>query len=325
MGFPILCASTWRRAAVCAVVTSLLATAALAGPALALFQDEASPQSLSGVFAVAITPDDVPSNLVGGPALTGFWNLTFNGDGTFTLGRQDVGEVVRGLFESGAATVTFTEWSGLVGCEIPAGGEPVTYAWQEGDDALVLTPITDSCSERLTLFTSRSLGRFEACTVQPRSLTTTLPPDIALDEFFATPVAPAATGVAAQEGLSEGEDVEQAIDSLLRQANGCWATGDPARFLALHSNLVVDEILFLGPVEDFARQLRLFMSTPLAFERIGDVNLIDPEHAWAYVEVTLGGDSLPQRLDFVFEDGAWRFDTFFLFGPPEAEEQVVTP
>jgi hypothetical protein len=58
------------------------------------------------------------------------------------------------------------------------------------------------------------------------------------------------------------------------------------------------------------------MATPVSFERIGSVNLIDPDHAWAYVEVTLGGDPLPQRVDFVFEDGVWLFDTFFLFGPP---------
>ena len=136
-------------------------------------------------------------------------------------------------------------------------------------------------------------------------------------EALATPVATAeiGTGVAAQEGLSEGADAEEAIDSLLRQANGCWATGDPTRFLALHSNQVVAEIAFVGPVEEFARELRLFMATPLSFERIGPVNLIDPEHAWAYVEVTLGGDPVPQRIDFVFENGTWLFDTFFLFGP----------
>ena len=83
------------------------------------------------------------------------------------------------------------------------------------------------------------------------------------------------TGVAAQEGLSEGADAEDAIDSLLRQANGCWATGDPTRFLALHSDEVIAQIALVGPIEEFARQLRLFMATPLSFERIGPVNLID--------------------------------------------------
>jgi hypothetical protein len=29
----------------------------------------------------------------------------------------------------------------------------------------------------------------------------------------------------------------------------------------------------------------------------------------------LGGDPIPQRIDFAFENGTWLFDTFFLFGP----------
>ena len=305
------------RAAAIAALVSLLTTVALVMPVLALFQDEEASQPLSGVFTVTIARPDIPPNLAGGPALAGLWNMTFSGDGSFRLARQDVGEVATGTFEAAEATLTFNEWSGLVGCDITADtGEPATYAWQQTDDRLTLTPITDSCIERLTLLTTRPLGGFEACAVSPRSLidpfATGLP-----TEGQATPVAMGeiGTGVAAQEGLSEGADAEEAIDSLLRQANGCWATGDPTRFLALHSNQVVEEIGFVGPIEEFVRQLRLFMATPLSFERIGPVNLVDSEHAWAYVEVTLGGDPLPQRIDFVFENGTWLFDTFFLFGP----------
>ena len=305
-------------AAVIAALLSLLTVVALAMPTLARFQDDQESQPLSGVFTVTIGRDDIPPNLAGGPALVGLWNMTFSGDGSFSLARQDVGEIVTGRFEAAAATLTFNEWSGLVGCDIAAdSGEPATYAWRQTDDRLTLTPITDSCTERLTLLTTRSLGGFEACAVAPRSLIDPLATDFA-PEALATPVATAdvGTGVAAQEGLSEGADAEEAIDSLLRQANGCWATGDPTRFLALHSTQVVEQISFIGPIEELARELRLFMATPLSFERIGPVNLIDPEHAWAYVEVTLGGDALPQRVDFVFENGAWLFDTFVLFGPP---------
>jgi hypothetical protein len=305
------------RAAAIAALLTLLTTVALVMPALALFQDDQESQPLTGVFTVTIAKSDVPSNLPGGPALTGLWNVTFNGDGSFSLARQDVGEVVSGSFEAAETTLTFNEWSGLVGCDITAdGGEPATYAWQQSDDRLTLTPITDSCVERLTLLTTRPLGGFEACAVSPTSLDDPFASGPA-PEGLATPVATEeiATGVAAQEGLSEGADAEEAIDSLLRQANGCWATGDPSRFLALHSSQVIDEIGFIGPIDEFTRQLRLFMSTPLSFERIGPVNLIDPDHAWAYVEVTLGGDPLPQRIDFVFENGTWLFDTFFLFGP----------
>lgn len=309
------------RAAAVAALLSLLPMVALALPAFALLQDEAATQPLTGVFTVTISRDDVPPNLPGGPALAGLWNLTFNGDGTYTLARQDVGPVVTGTFEAGEVNLTFKEWKGIVGCDIsPDGGQDVTYAWKKEEDRLTLTPITDTCTERLTLLTTRPLGGYEACTVAPRPLTETgaFPTGVSDEALFATPVSSPfpASGVAAQEGLSEGADAEEAIDSLLRQANGCWATGDPARFLALHSEGVIQEIVAVGPLEEFARQLRLFMATPLVFERIGDVQLTDPDHAWAYVEVTLGGDPLPQRIDFVFENGAWLFDTFVLFGPP---------
>src|SRR5215212_4201319 len=196
------------RAAMIASLFSLLAVVALAMPARALFQDDQDSQPLSGVFTVTISREDIPPNLAGGPALAGLWNVTFSGDGSFSLARQDVGEVVTGRFEAAAATLTFDEWSGLVGCDIAAhSGEPATYAWQQTD-------------ERLTLLTTRPLGGFEACAVAPRSLSDPFATEFA-PEAMATPIATmeVGTGVAAQEGLSEGADAEEAIDSLLRQAN----------------------------------------------------------------------------------------------------------
>jgi hypothetical protein len=310
---------TRPRAATLAAILSVVTTLLLAWPSVAFWQDEPASelQPLTGVFTVTIAKPDVPRGLSGGPALIGLWNITFNGDGTFNLARQDVGAVVTGTFEAGDAILDFTSWTGIVGCDISPDGEPATYAWRRNDDILTLTPVTDACTERLTLFTTRSLGGFEACVIAPRPLTDPFALEFGEEEALATPIAEpeVVRGVAAQEGLAEGADAEEAIDSLLRQANGCWATGDPTRFLALHSDQVIQEIVFGGPLEDFARHLRLFMSTPLVFERIGDINLTDPDHAWAYVEITLGGDPLPQRLDFVFENGMWLFDTFFLFGP----------
>src|SRR5215207_6094271 len=207
------------RAAAIAALFTLLTTVALVMPALALFQDDQESQPLSGVFTVTIGKGDVPTNLPGGPALVGLWNVTFSGDGSFSLARQDVGQVVTGSFEAAAATLTFNEWSGLVGCDIAAGsGETATYAWRQTDDRLTLTPITDSCTERLTLLTTRALGGFEACAVAPRSLIDPFAAGSA-PEAMATPVSAAdvATGVEAQEGLSEGAEAEEAIDSLLRQ------------------------------------------------------------------------------------------------------------
>src|ERR687893_2121538 len=108
------------RAAAIAALVSLLATLALVMPVLALFQDEEESQPLSGVFTVTIGREDIPPNLAGGPALAGLWNVTFSGDGSFSLARQDVGEIVTGRFEAAAATLTFNEWSGLGGGDIAA-------------------------------------------------------------------------------------------------------------------------------------------------------------------------------------------------------------
>src|SRR5215204_4842996 len=99
----------WPRPAVIAALFSLLTMVALAMPTRALFQEDQDSQPLSGVFTVTIARDDIPPNLAGGPALAGLWNVTFSGDGSFSLARQDVGEVVTGKFEAAAATLRSEE------------------------------------------------------------------------------------------------------------------------------------------------------------------------------------------------------------------------
>jgi hypothetical protein len=221
--------------------------------------------------------------------------------------------VATGTFTSGPATLSFEAWHGLVGCDVPGeDGAVATYAWRQSDDRLALTAIDDACAERLTLLTSRPLGSLDACTTE--SLET-------FDPFAAAAGTPSAeptpaSGVAAQEGYGEGADVEGEIDSLLRTANGCWATADPDSFMGLHSQGLRGQIAMMGPPEDFTRELREFMEAPLTLERISAVTLDDPDHAWAYVEVNLGDQPNPQRMNFVQEDGVWRLDSFFLLGPP---------
>jgi hypothetical protein len=287
-------------------------TAGLTGRASAWFQNEA-PNALAGTFTVSIADDVLPAGMADGPALIGRWVLALNDDGTFTLARNDVGEVVTGTFTSGPATLTFETWGGIIGCA--ASGDESTgaaYAWRLRDDQLALTSLDDACAERLALLTSRPLGRVAACEMESAA---------AFDPFAVAEGTPsaaptAASGVSAQEGYGEGADVEVAIDELLQAANGCWATADANHFMNLHSEGLRDQIAMMGPPEAFTQELRDFMEAPLTLRRIGDVILDDPNHAWAYVEIDLDGDRNPQRVNFVQEDGVWRLDSFFLFGPP---------
>lgn len=267
---------------------------------------------ITGVFTVSIGRNDLPPGLPGQAALLGLWTVTFNADGTYALARQDVGTVVDGTFEIDGDQVTFNDWQGLLGCGGPTASDPTaTYAWEREGDTLQFVALDDGCADRRVLLTTRAFGMFQACTTPPL-------PGFAGGSVAApaaaTPVAPAA-GVGAQEGAPQSADAQEAIDALLREATGCWATGEPGRFLALHTSEALSELVAFGPLPDFAQQLRLFMTTPIEFRRIGDITLTDPDHAWAYVEITLGGEALPQRLDFAFEDGAWLFDVFFLLGP----------
>lgn len=289
---------------------------------------DAAAGDLLGVFTVTIGEADIPTSLAGGPALRGLWTVAFNADGTYTVARQDVGTVVSGTFETEGGTLTFNDWSGLIPCGAPTAAETAaSYGWQRNGDVLTMTPIEEPCAERRILLGTRAFGSFEACAVQPM---TALP--LGLEAGTPVPGAtPLATpvgdipSVAVQEGLPQGATPEEAIDALLRQGTGCWATQDPTRFLPLHSQKVFAELLEVGPLPDVARDLQSFMATPVSFERIGGVNLDEAgTRAWAYVEITFGGEAIPQRMDFVQESGAWLFDTFFLFGPstPPAEEEL---
>src|SRR5262245_16076281 len=81
-------------------------------PMTARTQDQAGVEPLTGVFAVTISDADIPDNLADGPALAGLWDLSFAADRTFTLVRQDVGQVASGQFETGATVLSFQEWQG---------------------------------------------------------------------------------------------------------------------------------------------------------------------------------------------------------------------
>jgi hypothetical protein len=304
-----------------ALAAMALLVSALTAPAVAR-QDGID--DLVGIYSVSIAKPDLPANLPGRAALLGTWTITFAADGTFIVARQDVGPVTSGEYTVSGSTLTIDDWNGLIGCGAPVAENPgATYAWRPAGDGIALTVIEDPCTDRRLLFATHPLTGFEACSVAPLGASS-MPLAAASPVPLATPVS-ASRGVGAQEGLPQGESSEAAIDSLLRQATGCWASGDPARFLALHSQKALSDIGLIAPLADFARDLRLFMSTPISFTRIGDITVTGPDTAWAYVEISLGGDRIPQRLDFVREDGVWLFDAFFLFGPTPPTTDTTVP
>lgn len=298
---------TGARLAVYLLVALMVLAGGRPGPAAA--QDD---ERIAGTFTVSIGRDDLQPGIPGQAALLGLWTITFDADGAYAVARQDVGTIVNGSYETDGDLVTFNDWQGLLGCGGPTASDPsATYRWDRDGETLRLTVVEDGCSDRRVLLTTRAFGSFQACTTPPLpgfSGGASIPGPAA-----ATPVASSA-GVGAQEGRPADAEAQAAIDALLREATGCWATGEPGRFLALHTDEALSGLAAFGPMVDFAQQLRLFMTTPIEFRRIGDITMTDPDHAWAYVEITLGGDALPQRLEFAYEDGTWLFDMFFLLG-----------
>ena len=288
-----------------------------------------------GTFTVAITEDDLPPALAGGPGLIGVWNITFNEDGTYQVARQDVGVLVTGTYEVDGDTLTVSDDSGLLSCGNDLAGDAAeaSYAWEVSEGELSLTPIEDDCAGRRIIFTTRNLGGYAPCETEPfAGLERDRPspdgeegngdedaPPADLSDIFADQT-PAADEDAPERPASAA--TESAIDALLAQATSCWITGDPARFLPLHSQEAIEELALLGEgagglqaVAEFIGQL---MTTPISFERIGAVQQLDRTHVRARMAIGSGGDDgFFQPQVFVLEDGEWLFDTFFFLTEPE--------
>lgn len=294
-------------------------TVSLAVPTSVRGQDDeeaAQATGPAGVYTVTITREDLPVGLPGGPTLIGQWSLSLEEDGTYELGRQDVGVVAAGTYDVEGATLTLTEERGLLPCVtgVDSEGESLaeaSYAWEVEDEVLTLTSIEEGCVDRRVLLTTRTLGGFEACSTAPLVL-----PGRDDGQPDATPnptvdaVTTAARAIAQDE---EGDaDVAAAIDDLLRQATGCWAAGDPARFLALHSGEVLDRLNAAVTLAEVQSQLAPAMQQPLSFERVGEIDSPDATHATAYIEIQIGGEAIPLRFEFVLEDGEWLLNSFFL-------------
>jgi hypothetical protein len=255
--------------------------------------------TLVGEFAVTIASEDVPPELVDGASLIGRWRIAFTADGAFRLGRQDVGALVNGRFETAGNELTLGEETGVLSCGSGADRQ-ATYTWQITGDRLQLVAIEEPCAWRRLLLTTRALSVFAACPPEEVSQAAS-----AVGTPSAEPDGMPKNNSGAMN-VSTQESPDPAIDTVLRQMSDCWATRAPDRFLSLLSR---DFRASQQPDDnDDVRRFTLAMGAPIVWERVGDVEVVDATHATASVRQISGDNIDVVPYAFVFEDGAWRWD-----------------
>lgn len=260
---------------------------------------QAADGGLRGEFAVTIAPEDVPRDLLGGPALVGRWEIAFKADGTYVLGRQDVGAVASGRYGVDGDLVTLTDEAGLLACGVGIDGRAAVgvYGWEMTGERLGLAAVQDACAGRRLLLTTRTLSAFVACPVPVAAgaaLEASTPPPAGIDagsplDFPRPPVTAAA-----------------AIDDLLTRMSACWATTEPGRFLPLLSSGFRDSLISDG--DDDLERFAIAMGASLVWDRVGGVETVDASHVVATIRQTSGDHEDFARYAFVYEDGAWRWD-----------------
>ncbi len=322
------------RAVTIAVMMLVSLVLVLGSPFRVAGQAGSDRDEIVGEYSVAITREDVPADLAGGPSLIGKWRIAFGEDGEYTVRRQDVGDLVTGTYEVEGDQITITDEGGILSCAgLPSStgtAATATYVWDRVGDGLSLTPVEEGCAPRRLLLATRDLGAFVACLTDREGGTeadntrpaATPDPDDPLDAL-AEEVGRAATpdddddteDEEATQGEPDPDNPEAAIDELLSQLTACWASGDPANVLPLFSeDLRRDLVQALGPDSteaDLIDTLTPFLAVPVTWERAGDLEMQDEDRASAVVAVRIEAEEEFQTLEFVFEDGAWRLATFF--------------
>ncbi len=312
----------------------LLSLAVLLGAAFAPFLALAqTDQSVTGQFGVTIVRVDVAPDLADGYNYVGTWIIDINEDGSYSASRRDVGLLVTGTWTSSGSQITFTDESGLVSCTNPTAvtipGDDIssgTYEWTRNGDDLQLVPVDDGCAGRVLLFSTRTLGPYIPCIVEPIDLgdevtdsdeiVPVASPEALVDELL-TPDDPVSstrggstgtqpTAESTSEPAGDVAAITQEIDDLLAQMTSCWSNGDPEVWLALLSTEFRDALMGNDP--NFLITIQSAMAVPIIWERAGEVELDSAIAASAIVRTTVDTEQDFQRFLFVLEDGEWRWD-----------------
>jgi hypothetical protein len=277
----------------------------------------AQESDLVGAYAVNIVKDDVPEDVAYGPTVIGQWQISFNADGTYTMTRADVGELVSGTYEVDGDQVTLTDEAGLLSCADVAAANDQSgdvavgvYDWKIEGDRLAMTPKDDGCATRKLILGTRELDHFVNCQTPGGSEQAAASPEASpVDTGESNLGTLAVMQEDATPSPSSAGDVQKGIDDLLAQLTACWATGDPARFLPLLTDDYAQSLLNAGQSQDdLIRDLATAMGVPITYQRAGDVTIVDDTHATAIVRTSNGEQEQFVRFRFALVDGEWKLD-----------------
>ncbi|HET9661400.1 MAG TPA: hypothetical protein VFP05_13775 [Thermomicrobiales bacterium] len=326
-----------KRSRLLAVAAVLLMIATVAG-SLALFGPvRAQDDSPVGQWSVAITRTDVPVDIASSFSYVGRWRLGIETDGTYDAERLDVGAtVVSGTWTVDGDQITFTDDDGLLSCSNAAAAPIIdddiatgAYTWTRSGKTLTLTRVDDACPGRVILLTTFSFSTFVPCSTAPLSMAELLgspvaspiaeAPDVTASPESITSVltpdaSPAAIGSAeaAPELASTASpapvrlDFATEVDDLLAQLTACWASREPERWLPLLSDEFRDSLIQSDP--NFLETLTISMTSPIVWERSGDITIEAPNQISCIVKSTVGTEEDYQKFVFVFEDGQWKWN-----------------
>jgi hypothetical protein len=323
-----------KRSRFLAIAAALLMIATVAGSFALYGAVRAQDDSPVGEWSVAITRTDVPVDIASSFSYVGRWRLGIDADGTYQAERLDVGAtVVTGSWTIDGDQITFTDEDGLLSCSNGAAAPIIdddidsgTYTWVRSGKTLTLTRVDDACPGRVILLTTFSFSTFVACSTtpmsmaellgtpvaspvaeepavsaSPESVTTVLTPDAAIGSPATAPeLATTASPVVGSTSFA------QEVDDLLAQLTACWASREPERWLPLLSDEFRDALIQSDP--NFLETLTISMSSPIVWERSGDITIEAPNQISCIVKSTVGTEEDYQKFVFVFEDGQWKWN-----------------
>ncbi len=298
-----------------AVIASVALIATLIGSVFAFNQVRAQDDSPVGQWSVALGRIDIPVDIASSMSYIGRWRLGIEEDGTFQAERTDVGIVIEGTWTADGDQITFTDESGLLSCGNAAASPIIdddmatgTYTWARSGKTLTFTQVDDACPGRIILLTTFSFNTYVACATEPLTtaelLGSPIASPVAGDTSAPLPASPIAVGspqaiesvpAASPEPLSE--TFEREIDDLLGQLTACWASREPERWLPLLSDEFRDALITSDP--NFLETLNISMSSPIVWERAGELTILAPNQISAPVKSTVGTEQDFQTFIFI--------------------------